>query len=656
MTEPILTTDPHHRRLREAVLSRLDRSRRRMKDRYGAWNDADALLRCYVDKTKKDDDGKALSPYARDIVIPYSYAVQQIYVTYLMAVFTAKEPMFPIQGYGPEDSRSAEAAEHVLAYQMDRMTGNLMIYAFFQDVLRYGLGVLKATWDEQHTTVVTRTSVPAVFQPFLGKERVGREKVLTYAGNILTPIDPFAYFPDPGVPQGQIERAEFIGHRVTRNLSDVRQRARDGVYWLENVEKIQPWTMAAGGIDDEEPRRDSYLKMSSVDQTPADDLDRGSVKLDELNITLVPKEWGLGDSEDLEAWWLTLANRDILIRAEPSIYQHGKLNYVVGTFGYDPHAFLTDSLSGLIDGLQSATSWLYNSKMQAVRATMNPTMFIDPSIFEMEDLENPVPGGYIRLKPEYYGHPNAIKQGHAPLQFTDPTSHHFEDMSYHREMIQFITAATDPQAGVETQTRRTLGEVQNILLQSGRRLQLIASQLAAQAIRPLGRMMLQHTQQLLQEPVWTRILGSASPELMSNARGGLVQVSPYDLQGLFDLKIQDGTLPPDPSRFAEVWKELWVSLVQNPMILQAFAQQGKQIRLDKLFSHVIETMGVRNFDQFFEQGVPQVVPDQQLQAQVQAGNYVPQGAGTQGAPAGTVFPSAPMQPEPAMMNGGGAVQ
>lgn len=652
MTDPIATTDPRHRRLQEAVLSRLDRSRRRMKDRYTAWNDADALLRCYVDKTKKDTDGKVQSPYARDIVIPYSYAVQQIYLTYLMAVYTAKEPTFPVQGYGPEDTQSAEAAEHVLAYQMDRMTGTLMLYSFLQDVLRYGLGVLKVTWEEEQTTVTKRAAVPTLLQPFLGRERVTREKVVTYAGNRLTPIDPFAYFPDPGVPQGQIERAEFIGHRVTRNLSEIRQRGRDGVYWQENVEKITPWTQATG--EEEESRRDAFLKMTAGDQQPADSLDHGTVKLDELNIMLVPKEWGLGDSEDLEAWWLTLANRDVLIRAEPSIYQHGKLNYVVGTFGYDPHAFLTDSLSGLIDGLQSATSWLYNSRMAAVRSTMNPTMFIDPSIFEMADLENPVPGGYIRLKPEYYGHPNAITQGHSPLQFTDPTSHHFEDMAYHREMIQFITAATDPQAGVETQTRRTLGEVQNILLQSGRRLQLLASQLAAQAIRPLGRMMLQHTQQLLQEPVWTRILGSASAELMAKAQGGLLQVSPYDLQGMFDLKIQDGTLPPDPSRFAEVWKEIFVSLTQNPLILQAFQAQGKQFRLDTLFKHVVETMGVRNFDQFFEPVPPQVVPDQQFLDQAHAGNYVPPGSGTNGAPAGAVYPSAPMEAAP--MNAGGIPQ
>ncbi|TAN40584.1 MAG: hypothetical protein EPN22_17265 [Nitrospirae bacterium] len=652
MTEPIAVNDPQHRKLQEAILTRLDRSRRRMKDRYTAWNDADALLRCYVDKTKVDDDGIKQSPYARDIVIPYSYAVQQIYLTYLMAVFTAKEPTFPIQGYGPEDSKSAEAAEHVLAYQMDRMTGMLMLYAFFQDVLRYGLGVMKVTWEEEQTTIVKRMSVPVLLQPLLGAERVKHETVTMYAGNRITPIDPFAYFPDPSVPQGQIERAEFIGHHITRNLSDIRQRARDGVYWRENVEKITPWMQPA--TEGEESRRDEYLKMTTADQSPADALDRGAVRLDELNLMLVPKEWGLGDGENLEAWWLTLANREVLVRAEPSIYQHGKLNYVVGTFGYDPHAFLTDSLSGLIDGLQAATSWLYNARMQSVRATMNPTMFIDPSIFEMEDLEHPEPGGYIRLKPEYYGRPDAIRQGQAPLQFTDATSRHFEDMAYHREMIQFITAATDPQAGVETQTRRTLGEVQNILLQSGRRLQLLASQLAAQAIRPLGRMMLQHTQQLLQAPVWTRILGSASTELMARAQGGLLQVSPYDLQGMFDLKIQDGTLPPDPSRFAEVWKEIFVSLVQNPMILQAFQQQGKQLRIDMLFKHVVETMGVRNFDQFFEVGVPQVQPDQQVMDQVRAGNYVPPGAGTNGAPAGTVWPSAPMAqtPEMAMQSGG----
>lgn len=653
MTDPILTTDPRHSTLRNRITARLDKSRRKMADRYSAWNDADALLRCFVDKTKTDADGKQISPYARDIVIPYSYAVQQIYLTYLMSVFTAKEPMFPIQGYGPEDAQSAEAAEHVLSYQMDRMSGHLMLYAFLQDILRYGLAAAKITWDEQITTVTKREAIPLPWSLIYGAERATTERVVQYAGNRITPIDPFYYYPDPLVPQGQIERAEFIGHRVVRNLSEIRQRAREGVYWAENVEKITQWSQ--GQPEGEEPRRDSYLKMAGFDGTPADEKDRGPVTLDEINIKLVPREWGLGDGEDLEAWWLTLANQDVVIRADPSIYQHGQLSYAVGTFGFDPHAFLTDSLAGLIDGLQTATSWLYNARMASVRSTMNPTMFIDPSIYEMDDLENPFPGGYIRLKPEYYGHPNAIKQGHAPLQFSDPTAGHFNDMQAHREMIQFITAATDPQAGVETDTRRTLGEIQNVLLQSGRRLQLLASQIAAQAVRPMGRMMLQNTQQLLQAPVWVRILGTASTELMAKAQGGLLQVSPYDLQGMFDLKIQDGTLPPDPARFAEVWKEIFISLTQNPLILQTFAQQGKQLRMDMLFKHVVETMGVRNFDQFFEVGVPQVMPDQQVQQQVQAGNFVPPGAGTQGAPAGQVWPSAPMEVAPEMATNGGGM-
>jgi len=369
MTEPIQTDDPRHRKIQTAILNRLDRSRRRMTDRYSAWNDADALLRCYVDKTKKDSDDLSISPYARDIVIPYSYAVQQIYLTYLMSVFTAKEPLFPVQGYGPEDSASAEAMEHVLSYQMDRMTGQLAIFALLQDILRYGLGVMKLTWDERdYVTVTKREPVSWPQSLFMGKERVSEERVPRYAGNVMTPVDPFSYYPDPSVPQGQIERAEFIGHCVVRNLSEIRQRAKDGVYWKENVAKITPWSQTQQ--EGQEARRDSYLGMSSPDGTPADAMDHGCVQIDELNIKLVPKEWGLGDGEDLEVWWLTLVNRDVVIRAEPSIYQHGQLCYSVGTFGFDPHAFMTDSLAGLIDGLQSATTSLYNARMQAVPATM----------------------------------------------------------------------------------------------------------------------------------------------------------------------------------------------------------------------------------------------------------------------------------------------
>jgi len=632
---------PVHNRLKEMVRRRFDVSSRVMSQRYDRWNEADALLRGYVDFTKKDRDNVKEHPYARDIIIPYSYAVQQIYLTYLMAVFTAKEPIFPIQGYGPEDSASAEAMEHVLSYQMDRADGSLMLYALFQDTLRYGVGACKALWETEQSTVIRRVPIPFPFSLFMGPEKEERVRVTGYEGSVLHPVDPFSLFPDPKTPLSQMMKyGEYIGHRVRRNFSYIRQKARDGVYLLENVEKIAKWTGQFDiGTESDQARRDEYLGVTVSDE-PADDKDRGTVWLEELFTHLVPNDWGLGPSEDLEVWALTVANRETLIRAKASSYTHGKLPYVLSSFGFDPHAFFGQSLSELMNGLQTAITWLYNSHMQNVRKGLNIEGVYDPSVLETEDLRTPQPGKWIRLKPEYYGAPNAVSNAWKQLAFEDVTSRHFQDMSYHLDMIQRITAATDPQAGVETETRRTLGEIQNVLAQSGRRLQLTSSLLAAQAVRPLGRLMIAMTQQLLTEPKWVRVLGNASPALLAKAQGGLIQIGPADVQGQFDLRVQDGTVPPDPSRFAETWKEIFVAVTQNPMILPAFAQQGKQLRLDALFMKTVETMGVKNMEEFFEQmpPPPTVMPDQQVAQMAQAGNIAPIGSGGNGAPAGGVTP------------------
>lgn len=631
-----------HNRLKEMVRRRFEASSRVMSQRYDRWNEADALLRGYVDFTKKDRDGQKENPHARSIIIPYSYAVQQIYLTYLMAVFTAREPIFPIQGYGPEDSASAEAMEHLLSYQMDRADGSLMLYSLFQDTLRYGVGACKALWETEQTTVIRRVPVPFPFSLFLGSEREEKVRVTGYEGSVLHPVDPFSLFPDPKTPLSQMMKyGEYIGHRVRRNFSYIRQKARDGVYLIENVEKIPKWAGQGGemGTETGQARRDEYMGVSIYDE-PADDKDPGPVWLEELFTHLVPNDWGLGPSKDLEVWALTVANREVVVRAKASSFTHGKLPYVLSSFGYDPHAFFGQSLSELMSGLQTAVTWLYNSHMENVRKGLNLEGVYDPSMLETEDLKTPQPGKWVRLKPEYYGVPGAVSNSWKQLAFEDVTSRHFQDMSYHLDMIQRITAATDPQAGVETETRRTLGEIQNVLAQSGRRLQLTASLLASQAVRPLGRLMIAMTQQLLTEAKWVRVLGNASPALLAKAKGGLIQISPADIQGQFDLRVQDGSAPPDPSRFAETWKEVFVAISQNPTVLQAFAQQGKRLRMDALFMKTVEAMGVKNFEEFFEHvpPAPTVMPDQAVAQGVQAGNLGPIGGGGNGAPAGGVTP------------------
>lgn len=632
-----------HRRLVEAIRRRIDRSAQIMSQRYTRWNANDAFLRGYVDFSRKDKEGIKEYPYARSIVVPYTYAVVQIYLTYLMAVFTAREPIFPVQGYGPEDVRAAEAMEHVLAYQMDRKDGTLMLHGFFQDVLRYSVGAMKVPWEVERSETTQRVPVPFPLSLVLGPDREVTTESIGYEGNTLIPVDPFSFFPDPTVSLGDFAaHAEFAAHRIIRSRAYIRQRADEGIYHLENVAKIPVRTLTdllptEGG---EEARRDEFLQVSALQaHEPTDMMDKGPVLLEEMQIRLVPNDWGLGPSTRVEPWFLTLANKEIVIRARRAPYHHQSLIYVMGTFGYDPHAHFTQSLPELMEGLQTALTWLYNSHMENVRRGLNIQAVYDPSMLETEDLKNPEAMKWIRITSDYYGVPGAVERASKQLSFVDVTQNHFRDMAVHLDMIQRVTAATDPQAGIETETRRTATEVQNVLVQSGRRLQLLASQLSSQSIRPLGRLMMAQTQQFMSEPVWVRLLGTASKDLLRSANGTLFRVSPQNIQGRFDLKLQDASLPPDPARFAQVWKELFMGLSANANLQQAFAQEGVRVRLTTLFKRTVEAMGIKNIGDFFEAITPpQVMPDAQMAEQLQRGNLGPLGAGGNGLPAGGVAP------------------
>lgn len=638
-----------HRDLVQAIRRRFELSARQMEQRYDRWNDADAMLRGFVDFRKQAsndptrNEGKE-SPFARSIVIPLTYLVQQTYLTYLMAVFASREPQFAVVGRGPEDVNAAEAMEHLLQYQMDRQSGTLSLYALFQDALRYGMGCTKVIWDREETTITRRVPVPFPMSLLMGQERVETQRVVGYEGNVLIPVDPFECFPDPRTPMGAWEHLEYLGHRVRRPYHKVMSKARQGVYDEEQVRRI-PTRFNVDGLDvglvgtAGKSRRDEFLKASPPVSEPADSFDRGQVLLEELSIVLVPNEWGLGPVTDPQVWILTLANREVVIRAQTSPYEHGKLPYACASFGFDPHSLFTQSLPELMSGLQTEFNWLHNSRMENVRKGLNIEGICDPSMVEVADLENPWPGKWVRIHPDYYGVPGAVERATKQLQFIDVTTGHLRDQQYLLDLIQRVTAATDPQSGTQTETVRTATEVSQVLVQSGRRLQLVASLLGAQAVRPMGRLMLQNTQQLLTQPVWVRLLGSASAQLLSQSTQDLIQVDPQAIQGQMDLSVQDGAASPDPASLAQTWKELFVGLSANAPFQQALAQQGLRMKWVDLFQRTVEAMGIKNVRDFIERiPAPTVMPDQAVAQQVQAGNLAPVGAGGNGLPAGTVTP------------------
>jgi len=100
-------------------------------------------------------------------------------------------------------------------------------------------------------------------------------------------------------------------------------------------------------------------------------------------------------------------------------------------------------------------------------------------------------------------------------------------------------------------------------------------------------------------------------------RNNRVNVSPADLHVDFDIVVRDGGAAGNGD--AQVWLQLFNILMSNP-------ETTRNFDTTRIFKHIAREMGAKNVNDFVRQGgdiTPQMLSDDEVQKQVQAGNMVP---------------------------------
>lgn len=152
------------------------------------------------------------------------------------------------------------------------------------------------------------------------------------------------------------------------------------------------------------------------------------------------------------------------------------------------------------------------------------------------------------------------------------------------------------------------------------RMERMAKVVGEMAMNPLAYLLAFHTQQLMSEDTYIKIVGDWVTDLQSEYKPEQkVKVSPFDILVEFDAIPRDGSLPYDVSGISERWVNLYQVLAQNPQV-------GAQFDMVRIFKHIARLMGAKDINSFAQkqqQMQTQVMPDQQVQGQVQQGNLVP---------------------------------
>ncbi len=597
-----------HARVLTHLRDRIKMSERAMSQFYDRWRWNERRLQAYITLPKYEQLLKQMTdagepPKIVSLVLPYSFATQSTIVTYLIHTFAGRKPMFTVGTRQKAATQNAENMERVLQYNSEHTRLVKELYKFLNDSQTYGLGVLKSAWKNiKATRTVRERSQPLVLfgQSFPGEISMSRQEKLIYSGNEIQSVDPFLFFPDPRVPMTEVNRRgeyvfwrEFVGRHALK-----KEEAAGKFAWIDQ----------AGNLPrDKDTDSDRSLRAGG-DSTPGTN-DRSVVsssyyKIDQGSVEIIPAELGLGESRRVEKWIFAIANDTQIIQAEPANFDHDMHPVCVSEPLTQGYGFGNLGMSDYLGPFQDGMSWLVNTHIYNVRASLNNMFVVDPMKIEMQDLNQPEPGKLIRLKQSALG--EDVRTAITQLQVTDVTRNHLSgDLGTFFAIGEKMSAINENMMGVQASSgRKTATEVRVSSEAGVSRLAAMARLISAQALVDLAEQMCINIQQFMVPEFEITLLGQDPEDQITIDQGMLV--------GDFHFPVHDGTLPLDKIAMVDVWKELLIGVSQNPILSQRFD-------IVKMFKWAAELAGARNIESF----EIQVKPDEQVLNALGKGQMVP---------------------------------
>lgn len=615
---------PENNRLHEKIITEVDSRIKMAEHRHGdmheTWQKAEDTINMYVPENADDAKRRVERdvrgrPVYTTLKVPYSYALLMSAHTYVTSVFFGRSPVLQFAGRHGETEMSVQALEAVIAYQ--NLVGRMMApyYLWVYDAWKYGTGIIGTYWDKEihHYSQLTQDET--------GNPVYVTNQVAGYSGNKVYNISPWDFLPDPRVPVNQFHRGEFCAIYRTISWNELKLREAQGYYM--NVDRIQRSYGRPLGRD--------MVRNANQPAQPNEQGDLRSGKPQwvgayEVYVTLIPSDWGLGSMKMPEKWVFTVtADCTLCIQAQPL----GLVSqlYPIDIWQPEPDAYglWARGLPAAAESIQNTMDWLINSHFYNVRSMANGRYVYDPSRIDAAGLEEGTPGWTAALRPEAWGTVTDIRQVFMQLQATDATAMHMQDFERMFAMGERAFGISDQIMGAMGSGRKTATEVRTTAGFGVNRLKTSSEYMSAGGFMDHAGRLVKNTQQYMDAPLKVRIVG----DLMKFAGPQFMQVTPEAIAGDFDFVPVDGTMPVDRFAQATLWKDILGQL-------RGFPQLMMQYDLGKIFAWVAGLAGIKNMDQFRIAGpLPvQVMPDEVLNQQAEAGNLIPF-KGSTGAGPGT---------------------
>ena len=572
--------------------------------RYSHWQEADRAHDVYVpaDTTK----------FREKAVMADTRAISDTVLTYMMAALAGRNPMFQLEGLNRKSRTPAAILERLLHQHMRRTGGEAKIAQLFLDSIRYGFAPTKVTWDPKKTT------------------------------NVITNFDPRRAFPDPRVQWGDWDRLQFISFVDYASTSSL---LASGQYPKMSKYPMLRKNLAAGsGTGSGWDAHTSYYKdegrghnIDPLEPTTTDQhtggaafyLNRARI-VDETWVRLNGYEIGV---PSLDQIWMvfTVLDEKVIIRCQLNPYGR-QFPVVIGGMYHDAHKTYSQSLYDVLLPMHEISTWMLRSRIDNVQLALQNLIFADPTQINIADLIDRNPWNIVRTLP-------GVKPGDGLFvaNIPDITANHWNDIGAISELKQRVSAASDAQQGMPTSDGiRSATEIQRLTQLGSQRLGVLSRIQSATSVRPLVEMMVSNLQDAISmdgsiKAPDNQINGLLAPLVQD----GYLDFNIKDIQGNIEYLVVDGTLPIEPTRNAETWMTM-LEVINNGGLQMEY-------KTGRIVEEAIRSMGISDIDQFKiskeeqQQGMTpsqqmsmmekmrgaSVMPNEDLQNQVQAGNMVP---------------------------------
>ena len=553
---------------------------------------------------------KGGKPQYTTVEVPYSYATMLTAHTYLTSVFLSRNPVLQVQGRHGASQQAEQSLEALLDYQITVGGALPPLYIWLLDPLKYGYGVLGHYWEEE---VIVSSAYVEEQGTFLGVPIPGKlKKVLQtteargYVGTKHYNVRPHDFHFDPRLPLMRFQEGEFVIRYDQIGWNRVVEKKANGTFF--NVEEISKHSQSLNAQRDLGSPRTILPETTFLDQQLFGSKGKAPsrVNLHEFYFECIPSDYGLSPGKKPEKWVFSIANENVIVSAQPLGYLHNKYPFDVLEYEVGGYEIFNRSLLEVSKPLNDVMSWLFNSHFYNVRKTLNDQFIVDPSMVVMSDLEDPNPGRLVRLKPAAYGKPvdSVMKQ----FQTQDVTRQNLSDSDMVMQLSQRVSGVTDNIMGmVNASGRKTATEVRSSSSFASNRLKTTVEWMSATGWAPWTQKLIQTTQQMYDAERKYRVVGDLALD-----GEAYLNVKPEDIQGFFDFVAVDGSLPIDRFAQANLWQQMLTGMAASPQLSQGYD-------MVKIFGFVAGLAGLKNISQFRVK----VVPDAQMQAQVQQGQSVP---------------------------------